>query len=82
MLISDIGMPIEDGYALIRRVRQLPDARGIAARLPAIALTAFARTEDRTRALSAGFQAHIAKPAEPDELIATVASVIGRTVRP
>lgn len=77
VLISDIGMPDVDGYELLRRVRALGMDRG--GRVPAIALTAFARSEDRTRALCAGFQAHISKPVEPFELIATVASVAGRT---
>jgi signal transduction histidine kinase/ActR/RegA family two-component response regulator len=80
ILISDIGMPEEDGYTFVRRVRQLPDGRGAASRLPAIAMTAFARSEDRTRAMMAGFQAHIAKPADADEVIATVASLLGRIV--
>jgi len=76
MLLSDIGMPGEDGYALIRKVRQLPVEKG--GRTPAAALTAFARTEDRTRALRAGYQAHIAKPVEAAELIALVASFTNR----
>jgi PAS domain S-box-containing protein len=76
LLISDIGMPHQDGYDLIRQVR----ARGLTAReLPAIALTAFARSEDRRRALMAGFQVHVAKPVEPAELTATAASLVGRT---
>jgi PAS domain S-box-containing protein len=70
ILISDIGMPIEDGYALIRRVRGLPSSLGGAT--PAIALTAFARSEDRTRAMYAGYNLHLAKPIEPAELIAGV----------
>lgn len=77
VLISDIGMPDVDGYELLKRIR----ARGAACggRTPAIALTAFARSEDRTRALRAGFLVHVAKPVEPSELVATVASVAGRT---
>jgi PAS domain S-box-containing protein len=78
VLIADIGMPDMDGYELLRRVRALQDA-GLQ-RIPAIAMTAFARTEDRTRALHSGFQVHIAKPVEPSELVATVASVTGRNV--
>jgi CheY-like chemotaxis protein len=70
-------MPDMDGYELLRRVRALGAARG--GRLPAIALTAFARSEDRTRALRAGFQVHVSKPVEPSELVATVASIVGRT---
>jgi CheY-like chemotaxis protein len=77
VLVSDIGMPDTDGYELLRRVRLLGAARG--GRLPAIALTAFARSEDRTRALRAGFLVHVSKPVEPAELVATVASVVGRS---
>jgi CheY-like chemotaxis protein len=76
VLLSDIGMPDVDGYELIRRVRRLGPIRG--GRLPAIALTAYARSEDRTNALRAGFAAHVSKPVEPAELVATVASVAGR----
>jgi signal transduction histidine kinase/CheY-like chemotaxis protein len=76
VMLSDIGMPGEDGYALIRRVRALPGAAG---RTPAVALTAFARSEDRRRALLAGYQIHLAKPMEAAELIAVVASLAGRT---
>ena len=78
VLVSDIGMPNVDGYELLRRIRALGQARG--GRLPAIALTAFARSEDRTRALRAGFLAHVAKPVDPAELVATIASIAGRTV--
>jgi signal transduction histidine kinase len=74
VLISDIGLPDEDGYALIRRVRALaPHAGGS---VPAIALTAYARPEDQRRAWHEGFQMHLAKPVEPDELAALVASLI------
>jgi PAS domain S-box-containing protein len=73
VLVSDIGMPGSDGYELIGRVRGLaPESGG---RIPAIALTAYARVEDRMRVLSAGFQMHVAKPIEPAELVAVVASV-------
>ena len=72
VLVSDIGMPEVDGYELLKRVRALDR------RLPAIALTAFARSEDRTKALRAGFMVHVAKPVDPSELVATVASVAGR----
>jgi signal transduction histidine kinase/CheY-like chemotaxis protein len=77
VLISDIGMPSMDGYELIRKVRELDRARSVLT--PAIALTAFARTEDRTRALLAGYQMHIAKPVDPAELLAAVATLAGRT---
>jgi PAS domain S-box-containing protein len=77
ILISDIGMPDIDGYELLRRVRALGAARG--GRVPAVALTAFARSQDRTRALHAGYLAHLAKPVEPSELIATIATIAGRT---
>jgi CheY-like chemotaxis protein/two-component sensor histidine kinase len=77
VLICDIGMPEEDGYSLIRQVRLRSAADG--GRTPAIALTAYARAEDRTRALLAGFQTHVAKPAEPTELLAVVAALVGRT---
>jgi PAS domain S-box-containing protein len=76
LLISDIGMPGEDGYELIRRVRALPAERG--GKIPAIALTAYARTEDRLRALRAGYQMHISKPVELAELVAVIASLIRR----
>jgi len=79
VLVSDIGMPDVDGYELLRRVRE--HEREWGGRLPAIALTAFARSEDRTRALRAGFLVHIAKPVDPSELVATIASVLGHTGR-
>jgi PAS domain S-box-containing protein len=74
ILISDIGMPEIDGYELMRRVRML--GHGSATR--AIALTAFSRLEDRTRAMLAGFQMHLTKPVDPRELVVTVASLAGR----
>jgi PAS domain S-box-containing protein len=77
VVISDIGMPGKDGYQFIHDVRALSDERG--GRTPAIALTAFARSEDRTRAMMAGYQVHLSKPIEPEELVATVASLAGRT---
>lgn len=75
VLLSDIGMPDMDGYDLIRAVRALPSDR---ANVVAAALTAFARSQDRTRALLAGFQAHITKPVDPAELVAVVASLMRR----
>jgi CheY-like chemotaxis protein len=77
VLVSDIGMPGEDGYSLIRRVRALGPERG--GNVPAVALTAYARAEDRVRSILAGFQMHVAKPVEPAELITMVASLAGRT---
>jgi CheY-like chemotaxis protein len=71
VLVCDIGMPGEDGYTLIRKVRALDVGHGGA--VPAIALTAFARSKDRVRAMLAGYNVHVAKPVEPQELIATVA---------
>jgi signal transduction histidine kinase len=76
VIVSDIGMPGEDGYDFIRRLRELPREEG--GRIPALALTAFAKAEDRRRALVAGFQNHAAKPIEPQELIIVVANLAGR----
>jgi len=76
LLISDIGMPGQDGYELIRLVRALPAAAG--GRVPAIALTAYARTEDRLHALRAGYQMHVSKPVELAELMAVAASLARR----
>jgi PAS domain S-box-containing protein len=79
LLISDIAIPHQDGYDLIRHVRE----RGHAAdTLPAIALTAFARTEDRTRALAAGYQAHLSKPVATPQLLTVSATLVQRTRRP
>jgi PAS domain S-box-containing protein len=75
VIISDIGMPGEDGYSFIRSVR-LKEARQRQGWRPAIALTAHARVEDRLRALSAGYQAHVAKPVEPAELVAVIVSLV------
>lgn len=76
VVISDIGMPQEDGYSLIHKIRALPPDRG--GDMPAVALTAYARTEDRVRAMHAGFQTHLVKPVEATELIAVVASLAKR----
>lgn len=73
VLISDIGMPEADGYELIRAVRRLPPESG--GSVPAVALTAYARLEDKTRALESGFQKHLSKPMEFAELVATVADI-------
>jgi CheY-like chemotaxis protein len=75
VLVSDVGMPGEDGYSLIKQVRELGLDVG---RLPAIALTAYARAEDRVKAITAGFDMHVAKPVEPAELVAMVASLAAR----
>lgn len=73
VVLSDVAMPEEDGLAFIRRVRALTREEG--GRVPAVALTAYARLEDRTRALRAGFNAHVAKPVEPNELLAVLSSL-------
>lgn len=73
ILISDIGMPDEDGYTLIRKIRALkPDMGG---KVPAIALTAYGDSENRIRALEAGFQTHVSKPVDPEELVEIVANL-------
>jgi PAS domain S-box-containing protein len=77
VMVTDIGMPGEDGYSLIRRVREWEKARG--AHTPAVALTAYGRVEDRVRALSAGFQMHVAKPVDPDELAIVIKSLVERS---
>ena len=76
LLVSDIGMPGVDGYELIRRIRQLGPAVG---KIPALALTAYARSEDRVKAIRAGFQMHVSKPVEAAELLTMVAMLTGRT---
>jgi PAS domain S-box-containing protein len=75
VLISDIGLPEVDGYELVRRIREEERQNGW--RTPAVALTAFARIEDRVKALAAGYQMHVAKPVEPGELLTIVASLAG-----
>ncbi len=82
VLVSDIGMPGQDGYTLIRRIRAqeaLDTAEPKRKKLPAVALTAYARAEDRMKAVLAGFQMHVSKPVEAAELLAMVASLTGRT---
>ena len=76
VLVSDIGMPVQDGYELIRQVRRLDHHDGGAT--PAVALTAYARSEDHMKAVMAGFQQHVSKPVEPDELITVIASLAQR----
>ena len=76
ILISDIGLPAEDGYSLLRKIRLLDPSRG--GDIPAAALTAYARAEDRLKALEAGFQTHLPKPIDPSELVATVARLAGK----
>ncbi|CAN5614932.1 hypothetical protein BH09VER1_BH09VER1_22070 [soil metagenome] len=73
VLVSDIGMPGEDGHELIRQIRKIEEAQG--GHVPALALTAYARSEDKKLALASGFQMHVAKPVEPHELILAVASL-------
>lgn len=75
VLVSDIGMPGEDGYSLIRKVRALADERK---HVKAVALTAYTRPQDRMQALAAGYQSHVGKPVEPDELATVIASLTGR----
>ena len=75
LLLSDIGMPNEDGYSLIKKVRKLRSKR--AKQIPAIALTAYATDEDRSLALAAGFQVHLAKPVEPKSLLTSIAAALG-----
>jgi CheY-like chemotaxis protein len=77
LVISDVGMPEVDGYEFLRKLRK---SDHVSATVPAIALTAFARSEDRTRALRAGYIHHVAKPIEPSELLATIAAVSGRVL--
>jgi PAS domain S-box-containing protein len=76
VIVSDIGMPEEDGHSFIKRLRALPREDG--GRIPAIALTAYARADDRRKALLAGFQNHAAKPVEPQELMIVIANLAGR----
>lgn len=77
VLVSDIGMPGEDGYSFVRKVRSLSPEEG--GRVPALALTAYAKAEDRVGILSAGFQLHISKPVDPAQLATIIAGLIGRT---
>jgi CheY-like chemotaxis protein len=72
VLVCDIGLPDDDGYGLLRRLRNLPEGE----RIPAIALTAYARPEDRARALAAGFRAHLSKPLDPASLLREISSAV------
>jgi CheY-like chemotaxis protein len=74
ILLSDIGMPDMDGYMLIRQIRAMPPEQG--GQILAIALTAYAGENDRQQALEAGFQHHLAKPVEPDELVKVILSLL------
>jgi CheY-like chemotaxis protein len=76
LLISDIGMPKIDGYDLIRQIRK--QETGKDTRIPAVALTAYARIQDRMQAIVAGYSTHIAKPVDATELVTIVASLAGR----
>jgi PAS domain S-box-containing protein len=80
VLVCDIGMSGEDGYTFIRRLRSIEETHGSA--LPAVALSAYARSDDRTKAIRSGFQNHLAKPVEPAELLAVVSSLAGRKGTP
>ncbi len=79
VMVTDLGMPGEDGYDLLRRLRMWEGGRGL--HIPAVALKAYGRVEDRVRALNAGFQMHVAKPVEPAELAVVIASLVRRTDR-
>jgi signal transduction histidine kinase/DNA-binding response OmpR family regulator len=78
VLVSDIGMPVQDGYSLIKSLRKLRSKR--AKKIPAVALTAYATSEDRAKALAAGFQIHLAKPVEPKSLVKSIAAAGGRNI--
>jgi CheY-like chemotaxis protein len=76
LLVSDIGMPGEDGYSLMRRVRALGIDGG--GNMPSVALTAFTRAEDRAKALDAGFTVHMGKPVNPNELVSTLKGLVSQ----
>jgi CheY-like chemotaxis protein len=80
VIVSDIGMPGEDGYAFMKRVKTW--AREAGTWIPAVALTAYARAEDRMKALASGYQIHVPKPVEPAELIAVLVSLVERPATP
>ncbi|HEV7914283.1 MAG TPA: ATP-binding cassette domain-containing protein, partial [Albitalea sp.] len=83
-VLCDISLGDEDGYAVVRRIRQIEAERGVRLeqRVPAIALTGHAQSGDRVRALMAGFQVHLAKPVKPDELVSTIYTLVGRRRQP
>jgi CheY-like chemotaxis protein len=74
VIVSDVGMPGEDGLALVRRLRARSTETG--GRMPALALTAYSRSEDRAAAIRAGFDSHLAKPVDPSELTLTIAALV------
>jgi CheY-like chemotaxis protein len=79
VIVADLGMPEMDGFEFIARIRRSPDP---AVRdIPATALTAFARSDDRTKALRSGFEMHLAKPVDPAELVASVATLVRRAAK-
>jgi CheY-like chemotaxis protein len=80
VIVSDIGMPGEDGYSFMKRVRAW--AREAGEWIPAVALTAYARAGDRIKALAAGFQIHVPKPVEPVELVTVIVSLVDRPTTP
>jgi ATP-binding cassette subfamily B protein len=84
LMLCDISLGDENGYAGVRRLRHLEAERGVPLdqRLPAVALTGHAQPDDRIRALMAGFQVHLAKPVDADELVATLAALAGRGEHP
>jgi hypothetical protein len=72
VLVCDVGLPDDDGYGLLKRLRRLPEGK----RIPAIALTALTRPEDRAKALAAGFRAHLSKPLDPESLLREISDAI------
>jgi len=76
VLVSDLGMPCEDGFSLMQKIRKLPEAGG--GHIPALALSAYARNEDITRALAVGFQRHLPKPTDFEELGRAILALLGR----
>jgi CheY-like chemotaxis protein len=77
VIVADVGMPEMDGFELIRQIRKMSDP--VIRNTPAAALTAFARSEDRTKALQSGFEMHLAKPVDPAELVQSVATLVRRS---